>query len=56
MIDENQPNSRGAKSGLRITSWVESPRVQYTIVALIVINAITLGLETSVCRSKRRRR
>jgi voltage-gated sodium channel len=47
MIDENQPNSRGAKSGLRITSWVESPRVQYTIVALIVINAITLGLETS---------
>ena len=47
MIVQNQPGPPGAKSGVRIASWVESPRVQYTIVALIVINAITLGLETS---------
>jgi len=38
---------RHAGSRLRIASWVESPRVQYGIVVLIVINAITLGLETS---------
>ena len=31
----------------RVGSWVENPRVQQGIVALIVINAITLGLETS---------
>ncbi len=30
-----------------IGAWVESPRVQRIIIALIVINAITLGLETS---------
>ena len=47
MIVQNQPGSPGAKSGVCIATWVESPRVQYTIVALIVINAITLGLETS---------
>lgn len=31
----------------RLRAGVESPRVQNTIVALIVLNAITLGLETS---------
>ncbi len=31
----------------RLRAAVESPRVQNTIVALIVLNAITLGLETS---------
>jgi voltage-gated sodium channel len=31
----------------RIGEWVESARVQRFIVALIVINAVTLGLETS---------
>lgn len=31
----------------RAARWIESDRVQQTIIALIVINAITLGLETS---------
>ncbi len=31
----------------RIAAWVEAPRVQYSIIALIVLNAVTLGLETS---------
>ena len=31
----------------RLGTWIESDRVQHVIIALIVINAITLGLETS---------
>lgn len=31
----------------RIGAWIESPLVQRVIIALIVINAVTLGLETS---------
>ena len=31
----------------RLGAWIESDRIQHIIVALIVINAITLGLETS---------
>jgi voltage-gated sodium channel len=31
----------------RIGAWIESPLVQRTIIALILVNAITLGLETS---------
>ena len=31
----------------RLGRWVESERVQHIIVALIIVNAITLGLETS---------
>ncbi len=31
----------------RLGSWIESSRVQHTIVALILVNAVTLGLETS---------
>ena len=31
----------------RLGRWVESERIQHVIVALIVINAVTLGLETS---------
>ena len=31
----------------RLGQWIESERVQQVIVALIIINAITLGLETS---------
>jgi voltage-gated sodium channel len=36
------------QSGLRaaVRNWVESPRIQNCIMALIVINAIVLGLET----------
>ena len=32
---------------VRLGEWVESARVQRVIVALIVVNAVTLGLETS---------
>lgn len=31
----------------RIAIWIESSRVQYIIIALILVNAVTLGLETS---------
>ncbi|MEM9301951.1 MAG: ion transporter [Pseudomonadota bacterium] len=31
----------------RIRRWIEAPRFQQTIITLIVINAITLGMETS---------
>lgn len=31
----------------RLAAWVEGPRVQRVVTALIVINAVTLGLETS---------
>ena len=31
----------------RLGAWIESDRVQHIIIALIVINAVTLGLETS---------
>jgi voltage-gated sodium channel len=46
-MNQPKPSSQRAESRLRLASWVESPRVQYSIVVLIVINAITLGLETS---------
>ena len=31
----------------RVGDWIESPRIQNVIIAVIVFNAITLGLETS---------
>ena len=31
----------------RVGAWVTSPGVQRFIIALIVVNAVTLGLETS---------
>lgn len=37
----------GVLSRVRMAAWVESPRVQFFIIGIIVINAITLGLETS---------
>jgi voltage-gated sodium channel len=46
-MNQPKPSSQRAESRLRLASWVEAPRVQYSIVVLIVINAITLGLETS---------
>lgn len=46
-MNQHKPTSQRAESRLRLAFWVETPRVQYSIVALIVINAITLGLETS---------
>jgi voltage-gated sodium channel len=44
---QSQPDSQRSGSRLRIAAWVEAPRVQHSIVVLIVINAFTLGLETS---------
>lgn len=40
--------SNSPRAGLRtaVRDWVESPRIQNCIMALIVINAIVLGLET----------
>jgi voltage-gated sodium channel len=40
--------SAGSAAGVRraLARWVESPRVQHLIVALILVNALTLGLET----------
>lgn len=46
-MNQPRPASQRAESRLRLASWVETPRVQYSIVVLIIINAITLGLETS---------
>jgi voltage-gated sodium channel len=31
----------------RLGDWIESPRVRFTIIAIIVLNAILLGMETS---------
>ena len=31
----------------KIAQWIESPRIRYTILGLIVLNALTLGLSTS---------
>ena len=44
---QSEPGSQRSEVRQTIASWVEAPRVQHSIVALIVINAITLGLETS---------
>ena len=30
-----------------LASWIESPRVQAALIALILVNAVILGLETS---------
>jgi voltage-gated sodium channel len=43
MVPMNPPVSFQERAG----RWVESDRIQHTIIALIVVNAITLGLETS---------
>jgi voltage-gated sodium channel len=46
-MGQNQSDSQRSESRQRIAAWVEAPRIQHSIVALIVINAFTLGLETS---------
>ncbi len=43
----NAPPPESASSVQRLGRWVETPRVQHTILVLIVINAAILGLETS---------
>lgn len=43
----SEPGPQWSEMRRRLRSWVEAPRVQYGIVALIVLNAVTLGLETS---------
>jgi voltage-gated sodium channel len=46
-MGQSQPDSQRSESRLRMAAWVEAPRVQHSIVVLIVVNAFTLGLETS---------
>ncbi len=40
-------SSRPASVRSRVGEWIESPRIQALIIAVIVFNAVTLGLETS---------
>lgn len=35
----------------RLAAWIEQPRVQRTVIALIVVNAVILGMETSTAIS-----
>ncbi|MCK6526980.1 ion transporter [Myxococcota bacterium] len=44
---ESVPPSALTSRRLRLAAWVESARVQRVVTALIVLNAVTLGLETS---------
>lgn len=37
---------RGARARLRLAAWVDSAAIQRIIIALVVLNAVTLGLET----------
>ena len=46
-MDRGEPSPRLFESRQRMAYWIEASRVQYFIVAIIVINAVTLGLETS---------
>ncbi|MBT8436921.1 MAG: ion transporter, partial [Gammaproteobacteria bacterium] len=43
-----KPSNESPQAGLRVAvrNWIEGPRVQNSIMFLIVINAIILGLET----------
>jgi voltage-gated sodium channel len=43
----NEPISRDSPSRQRLRAWIEQPRIQNAIVALILVNAALLGLETS---------
>jgi len=42
-----EPNPNAAAWRQQLATRVEAPRVQYTIIALILVNAVILGLETS---------
>jgi voltage-gated sodium channel len=51
MLTENKPLEIVERSGaspwrLRLGRWVESPRVQRIVIAVILLNAVVLGLET----------
>ncbi|KPK37896.1 MAG: hypothetical protein AMJ69_10025 [Gammaproteobacteria bacterium SG8_47] len=46
-MGQHEPATHPPTARRWVASWVEAPRFQYAIVALIVVNAITLGLETS---------
>ncbi len=49
MTDITEPSVNQGPSGHRakLAAWLETPLVRYSILAVIVINAITLGLSTS---------
>ena len=44
---EAEVRARPGELGTRLAAFVEQPRVQNTIIAVILINAVTLGLETA---------
>ncbi len=44
-MSEGEPSPEGLRA--RVRRWVEAPRFQRAITAVILINAVTLGLETS---------
>jgi voltage-gated sodium channel len=40
-------NPSASESRRRAAAWIEQPRVQHALIALIVLNAVILGMETS---------
>lgn len=40
-------NAKEGSTRWKLAQWIESPRIRYTILGLIVLNALTLGLSTS---------
>lgn len=47
-MNPNAPAAAAPRSfRQRVGDWIESPRIQNVIIAVIVFNAVTLGLETS---------
>ena len=40
-------NAKEGSTRWKLAQWVESPRIRYSILGLIVLNALTLGLSTS---------
>jgi voltage-gated sodium channel len=51
MTDSHPEAAPGIRA--RLSAFLESPRVQRLIIALILVNAVTLGLETSPAASER---
>ncbi|NOR63319.1 MAG: ion transporter [Rhodobacteraceae bacterium] len=40
-------NAKEGSARWKLAQWIESPRIRYSILGLIVLNALTLGLSTS---------
>lgn len=46
-LQELSRTSGVSSTRLRLAAWIDSPRVQHFVVAVILVNAVILGLETS---------